>query len=223
MLDFIPRYLGVMLVSYRRVPRASNGPPSSSPRGSRERARPPLHKAASEVSRSRAPSHPASAGGEGDTDVSEAELPEVALDYNRHIIPQWLLRSGRSRAMSQSAASSSFPRTIANQRLRAPHLGGYTASSPDLASGVSQWNRPGPSSLGQTRCIPEYPADAPTPMNSPQLHSNVPGGSIDAQALSPRASYANYANGFYGGTGSTVVNTKFKDHVFSTLLRRLTR
>lgn len=223
LLDFIPRYLGVMLVSYRRVPRASNGPPSSSPRESHERARPPLHKAASDVSRMRSVSHPPSAGAEDDTDVSEAELPEVALDYNRHIIPQWLLRSGRSRAMSQSAASSSFPRTIANQRLRAPHLGGYTASSPDLASGVLPWSRPGPSSLGRARCIPEYPADAPTPMNSPQLHTNVPSGSIDAQALSPRASYANYANGFYGGTGSTVVNTKFKDHVFTALLRRITR
>lgn len=221
LLDFIPRYLGVMLVSYRRVPRVSNGLPSSSSQERHERARPPLHKAASSgVSRGRAPSHPISAGGEGDTDVSEAELPEVALDYNRHIIPQWLLRSGRSRAMSQSAASSSFPRTVANKRLRAPHLGGYTASSPDLASGVSPWSKPGPSTLGRARCIPEYSADAPTPMNSPQLHSNVPSGSIAVQALSPRASYA---NGFYGGTGSTVVNTKFKDHIFSTLLRRITR
>lgn len=205
-----------MLVSYRRVPRVSNGLPSSTSRERQGRARPPLHKAASEMSRGCAPSHPVTPGGEGDTDVSEAELPEVALDYNRHIIPQWLLRSGRSRAMSQSAASSSFPRNIANKRLRAPHLGGYTASSPDLASGVSPWCKPGPSSLGQARDTSAYPADAPTPMNSPQ----VPNSSITSQALSPRTSYA---NGFYGGTGSTVVNTKFKDHVFSTLLRRITR
>ncbi|KAH9938470.1 uncharacterized protein B0H18DRAFT_967300, partial [Fomitopsis serialis] len=168
LLDFIPRYLGVML-------------------------------AASELYRSRTSSQPSSARGEGDTDVSEAELPE------------WLLRAGRSRAMSHSAASS-FPRPVVNQRLRAPHLV------------VSPWSKPGPSSLGRTRGIQEYPSDAPTPMNSPQVHNSViPNRSIAAQALSPRASYVNYTNGFYGGTGSTVVNTRFKDHVFSTLLRRITR
>ncbi|KAH9843987.1 SAICAR synthase-like protein [Rhodofomes roseus] len=223
LLDFIPRYLGVMLVSYRRVPRASNGLSVSSTHDQHEHRRPPLHKAASEVSRSCAPPQPSSAHGEGDTDVSEAELPEVALDYNQHIVPQWLLRAGRSRAMSQSAASS-FPRPVVNQRLRASHLGGYTASSPDLASGVSPWSKPGPSSLGRTRSIQAYSSNAPTPMNSPQLqNSAMPNRSIAAQALSPRASYANYTNGFYGGTGSTVVNTRFKDHVFSTLLRRITR
>ncbi|KZT72671.1 SAICAR synthase-like protein [Daedalea quercina L-15889] len=222
LLDFIPRYLGVMLVSYRRVPRASNGLSLASPHENHDRARPPLHKAASEESRLHAPSQPSSAHDDCDTDASEAELPEVALDYNRHIVPQWLLR-GRNRAMSQSAASS-FPRPVVNQRLRAPHLGGYTASSPDLASGVSPWCKPGPSSLGRTRNIQEYPSDAPTPTNSPQVQmGGISNRSIDAQALSPRASCANYANGFYGGTGSTVVNTRFKDHVFSTLLRRITR
>lgn len=231
LLDFIPRYLGVMLVSYRRVPRL-NGPSAAHLTDHSGRARPPLHKAASDQSRSQQLSHSRSGAGQqtGDTDASEAELPEVALDYNRHIVPQWLLRGGRSRAMSQSDASaSSFPRPI-NRRLRGAHLGGYTASSPDLATSIGHapWVNGAhatPSSRG--RAMPGFPVDAPTPVNSPRItstiveESNSP--SLDGRCSRVMSPHVSYQNGLFGGTGSTVVNTRFKDHVFSTLLRRISK
>ncbi|PCH41361.1 SAICAR synthase-like protein [Wolfiporia cocos MD-104 SS10] len=217
-----------MLVSYRRVPRASNGSAHNSEQ--LDRSRPRLHKAASEMSRTRPPSHPpshASGGapsrddGESDTDAA-AEMPEVALDYNRHIIPQWLLRGGRSRAMSQSAASSAFLRP-ANRRLRGPQLGGYTASSPDLAMSLD--SRPlsysgfkrGPSALSNE---PSQPMEAPTPMNSPRMDiSSIPGQPVQScrHLMSPPSSYH---RGVFEGTGSTMVNTKLKDYIFSRVMRR---
>ncbi|KAI0773993.1 hypothetical protein C8Q74DRAFT_1419063 [Fomes fomentarius] len=226
LLDFIPRYLGVMLVSYRRVPKSSSTSPllqsalpQSLANGPRS-PRPILHKAASDSPRS-SPSgglldpqeqHP------GDTDTEEAELPEVALDYNRHIIPQWLLRGGRNRSMSHSAALAS----PSDRQLRRSH-NSMTASSPDLGVTTS---RPDQFSCSTSQRHPSSKlslshtaadVDNVTPMNSPHLpfaHMSAH-GSLSPNSLSQP--------GWFGGTGSTVVNTKFKDHVFSTLLRRLSR
>ncbi|TFY74735.1 hypothetical protein EWM64_g9277 [Hericium alpestre] len=151
LLDFIPRYLGVMLVSYRRVSKAFTAESSPKPSDASNRARPPLHKAVTHAGITisapslSGPLHnrhkpPASAPPElhdGDTDIAEdeaeAELPEVVLDRNRHIVPEWMLRSAhRSRALSTSYASlgrtASLPRS-----LRRNVLGG-TASSPDLGT-----------------------------------------------------------------------------------------
>lgn len=226
LLDFIPRYLGVMLVSYRRVPKSSGTspllqsalPPSLA--NGPHSPRPILHKAASDSPRS-SPSgalldpqeqHP------GDTDTEEAELPEVALDYNRHIIPQWLLRGGRNRSMSHSAALAS----PSDRQLRRSH-NSMTASSPDLgvttsrpdqfSCSTSQRHPSSKLSLSHTAEV----VDNCTPMNSPHFAfaPMSPHGSLSPNSLSHP--------GWFGGTGSTVVNTKFKDHVFSTLLRRLSR
>ena len=50
--------------------------------------------------------------------MEEAELPEVALDYNRHIVPEWLLRGRRHRKKAigmllaqANAAMGATPRT----------------------------------------------------------------------------------------------------------------
>ncbi|KAI0751479.1 hypothetical protein C8Q80DRAFT_1099945 [Daedaleopsis nitida] len=225
LLDFIPRYIGVMLVSYRRVPKSSSVSPkltTAKPHSlvDGQTPRPVLLKAASDSPKS-SPSGPPSRVPEqqtGDTDVEEAELPEVVLDCNRHIIPQWLLHGGRNRSMSHSAASSSRP---FDRRLRRPHLPGMTASSPDLgmatfrpeqfACGPPQ--RQPSSKLAFSRTAEDF--DIRTPMNSPHF----PFAPISAHgSLSPTMQ-----PGWVGGTGSTVVNAKFKDHVFSTLLRRLSR
>ncbi|CCM02819.1 uncharacterized protein FIBRA_04931 [Fibroporia radiculosa] len=237
LLDFIPRYLGVMLVSYRRVPRVSNGAPGEHANNHHDRARPLLQKAASEP-RSRISAHPIGRTGsqkeEGDTDTEEAEMPEVALDYNRHIVPQWLLRGGRSRAMSQSATlSSSFPHPI-NRFLRGRHFGGYTASSPDLATsaGISPRTHrmsdtaPDTSTRGRTSSNLSM-AESATPTSSPRICASISEGrdAFRDHERSPHLSTSPspYQNGLFGGTGSTVVNTKFKDHVFSTLLRRFSK
>ncbi|EKM59468.1 uncharacterized protein PHACADRAFT_205682 [Phanerochaete carnosa HHB-10118-sp] len=248
LLDFIPRYLGVMLVSYRRVPRAVGSPPKES--------------MASHLHR---PSFPKSASGaltimpkqgrgngSGDeydqgeaTDTGEAELPEVVLDRNRHIVPEWMLRGQRGRALSQSA---SMGPSFVSRRLHRHHLNGYTASSPDLAStavsnqavsfsapSVKQTSSP----LAQSQILD---LDVPTPTNSPRLSSRTqppspsttPRASFrvsetDTEAVLARSlrshelSFSSLPPGLCGGRGSTMVNTKFKDHVFSTLLRRLCR
>ncbi|TCD71371.1 hypothetical protein EIP91_011142 [Steccherinum ochraceum] len=231
LLDFIPRYLGVMLVSYRRVPRGTHTSEERSELRSNDVARPPLHKAASEQISSSSGPH----NDDEDTDSGEAELPEVALAYNRHIIPEWLLRGGRSRAWSHSGASAGSVAT--GRPLRRPHLSGYTASSPDLAS-----------VLGGQRCAQLVSSPlarslnmtAPTPNNSPFQGQGVPHPNSlvnpstptppapdhlpenvqpPSAPMSPASSFS--GSPLFGGTGSTVVNAKFKDHVFSTLLRRL--
>ncbi|KAI9067654.1 SAICAR synthase-like protein [Trametes sanguinea] len=233
LLEFIPRYLGVMLVSYRRVPKSSSVSPKMSTREAPRSAnadskarRPLLPKAASDSVRSNGAHHDPTEHQGGDTDVEEAELPEVALDYNRHIIPQWLLRGHRHRSMSHSFASSGG-RPPVDRHLGRPHFSGMTASSPDLglssyrsrqlAYGSSQ--RHPTSKLAYSSTAED--SDNRTPTNSPRQSFIPVARSMSAQgSMSPGSMYQ---NGFFGGTGSTVVNTKFKDHVFSTLLRRLSR
>lgn len=250
LLDFIPRYLGVMLVSYRRVPRgpaAQSGSVAAKAHLSNLR-RPSMPKSASDIvpslsQRRHDPDIADDVG--GDTETSETELPEVVLDRNRHIIPEWMLRGQRGRALSQSAAS--LGPSFANRHLRRHHLNGYTASSPDLGLSASSSRamsfstpgyKPAPSPLAQAQPVN---FDAPTPMNSPKVSprsvpsslSTTPRASMrlvaqdteDASApssFSPESSFTS-PQGVFGGRGSTMVNTRFKDHVFSTLLRRICR
>ncbi|KAF7789326.1 hypothetical protein EIP86_000270 [Pleurotus ostreatoroseus] len=263
LLDFIPRYLGVMLVSYRRVPRGL---------APAQLARPALPKAASDA----LPRATFRLPGDGEveeegeeTDEGEAELPEVVLDRNRHIIPEWMLRGGRSRALSQSAAHPHFGREGGGGGRRARHgqglFGGYTASSPDLAmsataaraaafKGGDRAGRgegpPAPAKYTPSPLARTHPVafEAPTPANSPRLAlQDPPCASSPSPSRPPllqqsateddaRASMGlglvhgmahslgtPPASAWCGGTGATVVNTRFKDHVFSTLLRRLVR
>ncbi|KAI0637893.1 SAICAR synthase-like protein [Trametes polyzona] len=233
LLEFIPRYLGVMLVSYRRVPKSSSVSPKMStaekPHALNDDPkvrRPVLPKAASDSAKPKASGGHSDSQepGRGDTDVEEAELPEVALDYNRHIIPQWLLRGSRHRSMSHSFAS--HPGRVIDRHLGRPHLTAMTASSPDLGLSMyrsrqltrSSSQRNPTSRLAYSSTAED---DGQTPTNSPRQSLLPVARSISAQgSLSPVSSFQ---NGFFGGTGSTVVNTKFKDHVFSTLLKRLSR
>lgn len=253
LLDFIPRYLGVMLVSYRRVPRAPNLQHGSLPESSKlsHLGRPSLPKASSDgLSSLSKAAHGMDMGdgaddGEGEeTDMDEAEMPEVVLDRNRHIIPEWMLRGQRGRALSQSASMSP---SFVNRHLRRHHLNGYTASSPDLglaatSSRPMSFSPPGhaPSPLAKTQLSHTF--DAPTPMNTPKISPRSPLSclenstprppltkmdidseeAVSGSQCSPESLYAS-PQGLFGGRGSTMVNTKFKDHVFSTLLRRICR
>ncbi|KAJ6627548.1 hypothetical protein B0H10DRAFT_1995181 [Mycena sp. CBHHK59/15] len=232
LLGYIPRYLGVMLVTYRRVPKAPASPTSSHelPRP----ARPPCRKAATYAQHSRpnCVTIPEAAVGEqdeaGDTDTDEAEMPEVVLDRNRHIIPEWMLR-GRHRSLSQSNATV----PLIDRHFNRAHFNGGHASSPDL--GV-----PSMTDIPRARASPlaRYPPfvtsemDAPTPTPSaPQFlvksasdeedsfsRPRIPTSSSDNTLRTPTPH-----SPWFGGTGSTTVNTKLKDHVFSTVLRRFRR
>lgn len=271
-----------MLVHYRRVPKGSITPPESVP--GVVTPRPPLVKAASEEQTPlRVPTsgRPDGAGANGgvDTDTDdEAEMPEVVLDRNRHIVPEWMLRGGgaRSRAVSHSSGTNAV---IVPPTPRRPRLGGGTASSPDLGGQLSSDSdgRLGVSTalpsfvhkkspLAQSASLALHEVDAPTPANSPsaRMHALPPSLSSSLKAgagrpflsqlleedrasrlgtphqrtnglqapppstcasamMSPILPGSLAANGWCGGLGSTTVNTKLKDHVFSTVLRSLHR
>jgi inositol-hexakisphosphate 5-kinase len=253
--------------------------------------------------------------GEGDTDVSEAEMPEVLLDRNRHIVPEWMLRGTRHRAMSAPYAAptgSGYPLSLSaslsattspvavNKHLqKALSMGGVdrepmtTGLLATLDGNVTPRSRPSPlSTLSSPATVPRAATKAqqqhllpplqtslltpemartpkrdgpgffvgsdddeeqqPQPVKEggrvpgaarPLLHpevgrtaSTVSSASAPASAttngttaLAPLATPAPAppsgatTPGWFGGTGSTMVNTKFKDHIFSTLWKRLQR
>lgn len=261
LLGFIPRYLGVMLVSYRRVPKHSITPPASNAgvktpmlRDFQTRTpRPPMHKSVTAPPRAPEYTHahltnadiPDSVIEEdegGDTDPADAEMPEVALDHNRHIIPEWMFRGSRNRSLSHSYGSGASQ--LARRHMK--QLNGGTASSPDLALPMDRRTMSTGSTYPRPSPLARHPAisnviDAPTPVNSPRtsisalpprhprgffLQSTSDDESSSRPSLRPFQSdhvVPAQSPGWCGGTGSTMVNTKLKDHVFSAVLRRLRR
>lgn len=231
LLDFIPRYLGVMLVSYRRV--ANHTDSYATPESNAS----PLHRPSLPHAATIETIQPCHTSSQSSTDTNKPptpeEQPEVLLDRNRHIIPEWLLQGKRNRSLSHSSPSkgSSF---IAQRQLHRSRRHRGTASTPDLALVDN------PAPHGHS---PEYPSsielDAPTPDNSPnqQAHafpntsrpSSLGASHSDDDTLNRPPLYNWYSDNVsvtpgspgFGGTGSTVVNTKLKDHVFNSVLRRL--
>lgn len=243
LLGFIPRYLGVMLVSYRRVPKNANAGNRQATNSAAPHS--PMHSPMAHATQveSRGSQHRFIFAEEPEshtTDTDEAEMPEVVLDRNRHIIPEWMLNGGRNRSMSHSSASGSS--YVAQRRLQTSRLPRGTASTPDLATILPGHALPGlgPSPLAGYPTFGDGAIDAPTPANTPSqtIHAfpshlfekSVPelhGATTPEEAgLTPRPSLRPFnserapGSQWFGGTGSTVVNTKLKDHVFSTVLRR---
>ncbi|PPR02435.1 hypothetical protein CVT24_001984 [Panaeolus cyanescens] len=234
LLGFIPRYLGVMLVTYRRVPKPADTTKLIESSGRSSEADPNPHEE----------EPPDSAKNE------DAELPEVVLDRNRHIIPEWMLRQGRNRSLSYSMGTGSS--IVAKRHLQSSQLQKGNASSPDLASSpqppVINTQRMQSSHLCNEMSFDHDHAeiDAPTPVNSP----SQPGHAFPPHLTQrPRTMSEQVAKGvmssdehddmahrpfirpynsdrlipgspWFGGTGSTTVNTKLKDHVFNSVLRR---
>jgi inositol-hexakisphosphate kinase len=246
-----------MLVTYRRVPKgqslqhdqADKCPPM--PTISNHSPRPPLHKSTTDTPQTLARMLVTKASihdvleeedESGDTDLThEAELPEVALDRNRHIIPQWMLRAGRNRSYSNPNSSRPRPSFISNRFLKRRN---GTTSSPDLDTPVLSNDLPHakPDAFRYHSDV----VDAPTPTNSPKLPSDIFPSRLLAERSNKRhfsfhsseeellgrrnfralhfdQTLAGQSPVWFGGTGSTVVNTKLKDHVFSTVLRRFRR
>jgi len=251
LLGFIPRYLGVMLVTYRRVKSSEHSPASSDDR----KARPVLHKANTVtalgptltngqltreahpmVSRAIEDQEPTFV--EDDGGDTETELPEVVLDRNTHIVPHWLLRHKqadrkrfRAASMSQSTfpsdAGSYFSPGVGPAAMARRKFGDATLSTPDLGAETRFCPQPSPLSRHAT-----LESAAPTPVNSPKMLSRLmyTAGEHDYQpspvtpmtpnGLSPMSPMLPCG---FGGTGSTTVNTKLKDHIFSTILKRMSK
>ena len=260
LLDFIPRYLGVMLVSYRKVPKSKETSVKPKDHGP---TRPPLHK--SITASSTLPIRPRELlPHEEDIEGNdEAELPEVILDRNRHIIPEWMFRGTRSRAHSHGASHGAALPTglFHSQHSRRSFLAG-TSSSPDLGSSGSQ-SKAGstpssPSPLARRgMALPGDGDDIPaTPANSPNVSTKVLQGQLptpvrgkffvggenaDAEDDHTRPQIPSIhsdpvhrqptwphvvqptGGGWFDGLGSTTVNTRLKDHVFGTIMRRFRR
>lgn len=272
LLAFIPRYLGVMLVNYRRVrhsspAHANRGPPTPPP----DQHIPPKYSQSNEYSvprniplSSSSSFRKANAAEWGDIyssrsqqresgcsshhnglegDDTDTELPEVALDRNWHMIPEWLLRGRKTSPKLREGSRERFGETIfplSTPSLSTPRSAnlsfhsslfrkdfngnGAVTSNATLSSGtissegvitpvagspikeapireVSGTSRP---PLGHER--PSLPLGGISfPTAPPLIHSSsTPGATWRA----------------FGGTGSTMVNTKLKDHVFETILKR---
>ena len=245
LLDFIPRYLGVMLVSYRRVPKSTQPATRSiNSTATLLEGRPSLMQTSTTDTIKPTPSRfshkcddsPSVEESQVATDVDDAEMPEVVLDRNRHIIPEWMLH-GRSRSFSQSNVGRSS--MIARRQLQRSQLHMGTASSPDLMT-TSPILRPSP--LCTHSPIERGETDVHTldsrfhssRATSSQLSERITPEDIASRAVAfddeqtlHRPLFRPYISDStitgsppFGGTGSTMVNTKLKDHVFSTVLRR---
>ena len=166
-----------MLVSYRKVPKSKD---SSVKPDDHLPARPPLHKAITDTSALPAkPSElPSYEPHEGDTDRDddEAELPEVILDRNRHIVPEWMLRRTRSRTQSRATVPpAGFPNSHHSRR---PFLAS-TSSSPIIGSPRMQSNAgsasssPGPLTRHGLILAGDGTDFPTTPANSPNVSTKV--------------------------------------------------
>jgi len=185
--------------------------------------------------------------------TEDVEIPEVSLDFNRHVVPDWLFRSnarddrGRARARTprrsfdegnpphamlrpSSARSQEFVRQGSHSPTTSIGQNSLLSGSPSLRPSAS---------LSTTLPQPieeheELNPSAPTPSASPSF----PGTHLHHTSSSPILPYRSrldalfptndcHASGYasphpmFGGTGSTTVNTKLKDHVFATILKRL--
>jgi len=163
---------------------------------------------------------------EADSDV--AELPEVVLDRNRHIIPGWLLEGSRHRSSSQVYSNGMSVRTPSQpDKIRLS-----TSLTPDFAEPpISRLPSLTRTLLGQYSSFDSQEIDAPTPVNSPSQAQHTYSPCLAERCLSvPHSTVSDDDDGddrsrpclrsFHSekgspwGTGSTMVNTRLKDYVF---------
>lgn len=185
LLAYIPRYLGVLLVNYRRP-----------------------HQDGQAIAPK--PSNP------------EREIPEVALNHNQHIVPEWLFQKGGRVSKRDINRYKSW---AADQRQQASRRYHPSPASPgDFPSSFSPRQH-----ASQGALVPEA---APTPVSSPHtvaphLHHassspHLPNRRRPSVPSTPTPGGDGQCQ-LFGGTGSTAVNTKLKDHVFATILRKMHR
>ncbi|KAG9127932.1 hypothetical protein FRC07_007372 [Ceratobasidium sp. 392] len=244
LLGFIPRYLGVMLVNYRRARRPSHPPTpaltldqlesTTDTNHSVSPTRPPVHKAASaELPIVRA---------SPETHSTDDELPEVALDSNPHMMPTWLLRGRAGALRGMDRATESTPELAYGTK--SPSL---TTTGLQLSNATSTVSSPLARQFVTADRSETHNTDAPTPANSPDTH-------VGTRALPPhlstrfedtrsesnmdtvRPSFLRHCGSHqssisgvspesrcFDGMGFTTVNTRLKDHIFRDVLKKFRR
>jgi len=271
LLAYIPRYLGVMLVNYRRAMRA---PSASALTPTDSRGHTPLPSNPPTPSSTRPGLQKAQSGPVhmGTQDVG-IEIPEVSLDFNRHVVPDWLFRStsregyshhghGRRRGGRTSDEESKGPssRMLRPSSARSQEFYKEREREKESQSPSSSWGRASYMSGSPNPTLRQFPSSpglgsgvgiavprsikedepstpAPSPATQPRRYQVGPG--LHHAASSPvlpfrparldelfndsphSASGTTSPHPGFGGTGSTTVNTKLKDHVFATILKRL--
>jgi len=196
--------------------------------------------------RSRPVMHRSSTGKINPNQAEGVEIPEVSLDFNRHVVPDWLFRSDdredRVRLTSRDARQSSdddiaLHPILLPSSVISPRQGSHP---PVSSSGPAYFLSPSPSlrhpqspvtpiSIKEIKEIEEFSTPASSPPASPSnaithLQHPFPHPSrlegffpvIDGHASGYASPHLTF-----GGTGSTKVNMKLKDHVFATILKRL--
>ncbi|KAI3620082.1 hypothetical protein CBS9595_002049 [Malassezia furfur] len=101
MLAFVPQYLGVLNVTYRPVHRDTDDDQAGSATPSDQPMRRKVF--------------------EGDDDTGSDEVPEVALDMNQHILPDWLLRQSRAHRAAPDGAGSDAADSQSRSLDSSPH------------------------------------------------------------------------------------------------------
>ncbi|KAM0750588.1 SAICAR synthase-like protein [Meredithblackwellia eburnea MCA 4105] len=215
LLAFVPQYLGVLNVTYRRAPNNSRSPSRGA---SSEQRRIFREKGAGE-----------NEDDQGTPGGDEDEIPEVVLERNRHIIPDsmvWDVVRGLRKNRGARAVAGRPPASGTDQDVGSSNAAGVL-SSPDFA----------PSSYDSLTPLPNFaPLNSagtpPTPHSTPIDASFIDpraraAASFDrdlpatlARRMSPSAGTNSPASGWkvggvYGaiGTGSTTVNTKLCEQV----------
>ncbi|MCO5549570.1 hypothetical protein L7F22_003042 [Adiantum nelumboides] len=234
LLSFVPQYLGVLNVSYRHVDKHAQDDTvtditytdaGTSPDA--QRGRPQAVRGASEAN---VPTRRRIFQGQTDNDD---EVPEVDLDMNRHIIPEWLLRRsgiGSNGAGTPSSRGKSGDR-IAERKHRSlerpsSHLSssaeaqshsshGKSTFSPSLDPKTAQGLET-PLSVSPTSQILELSPkafsrdSASAPFESRSWTNTSDGASphMPSRSATPLTS-----SGYFAGRGCTVVNRKLQEKV----------
>lgn len=110
MLAFVPQYLGVLNVTYRHIQRDAEAEGEAGTTPSSQPARRKVFE------------------GQDESD----EVPEVALDMNQHIIPDWLLRKSRAAHQRHSSETNAGPSRSAESDSHMAHDGALDTDEPSL-------------------------------------------------------------------------------------------
>lgn len=172
------------------------------------------------------------------------EIPEVALVNNKHVVPDWLFARGgrmtkkdldkyKNWQTSEGHAVESPDETLSERsrrlqrdrnRRRAPDSDFPSTFSPlSTSTSIDTMLHPPPGSPSSIAIRSYSPSSSFGPpqlhhsTSTPSLHGRSTTGSGQISHLPQRCP----TQQLFEGTGSTTVHTKLKDHIFSTILKRM--